>query len=93
MVRARAHAGHVPGHDRGNPHTGTIVTDQEAFDRFSSDDPDWQQKFEAEFTWSQVGVPGSESRIVTGREVLMLGGLALLMTAAAVVVVERRRPY
>ena len=40
-----------------------------------------------------VGVPGSESRVVTGREVLMLGELALLMTVAAVVVVERRRPY
>ena len=74
-------------------HTGTIVSDQEAFDRFPADDPDWQQKFEAEFTWYQVGVPGSQSRIVTGREVLMLGGLALLMTACAMLVVERRRPY
>jgi hypothetical protein len=40
-----------------------------------------------------LNVRGSESRIVTGREVLMLGGPALLMTAGAVFVVERRRPY
>jgi ABC-type transport system involved in multi-copper enzyme maturation permease subunit len=74
-------------------HTGAIVSEEEAWNRFSMDDPDWAQKFEAEFTWHDVGVPGSESRIVTGREVLMLGGVAVLMTAGAVVVVERRRPY
>jgi hypothetical protein len=72
-------------------HTGAIVSDEEAWNRFP-DDPDGQ-KFEAEFTWHDIGVPGSESRIVTGREVLMLGGLAVLMTGGAVVVVERRRPY
>jgi hypothetical protein len=72
-------------------HTGAIVSSEEAWSRFP-DDPDGQ-KFDAEFTWHDVGIPGPESRIVTGREVLMLGGLALLMTGIAAVVVERRRPY
>jgi hypothetical protein len=72
-------------------HTGAIVSDEEAWARFP-DDPDGL-KFNAEFSWHPLNVPGSESRIVTGREVLMLGGLALLMTAGAVFVVERRRPY
>ena len=72
-------------------HTGATVSDEEAWSRFP-DDPDGQ-KFDAEFTWHDVGVPGSESRMVTGREILMLGGLAVLMTAGAVLVVERRRPY
>ena len=73
--------------------TGAIVTWDEANARLPQDDPNWVELFNAEFTSYDVGVPGSESRVVTGREVLMLGGLAALMTAAAVVVVERRRPY
>jgi hypothetical protein len=74
-------------------HTGAIVTYEEAYARIPvENDEDWQA-FQAEFTSRPVGVPGSESRIVTGREVLMLGGLAILLTVAAVWVVERRRPY
>jgi len=73
--------------------TGAIVSYDEAYARISvEDDASWA-RFQAEFTSSSVGVPGSESRIVTGREVLMLVGLAFVMTAGAVVVVERRRPY
>lgn len=74
-------------------HTGAVVSYDEAYARISvEDDASWA-RFQAEFTSSSIGVPGSESRIVTGREVLMLVGLAVVMTAGAVVVVERRRPY
>jgi hypothetical protein len=74
-------------------HTGAVVTWEEAYTRIPvTDDASWQL-FEAEFTSTAIGVPGSESRIVVGREVAMLGGLAVLLVAGSVVVVERRRPY
>ena len=74
-------------------HTGAIVSYDEAYARISvEDDASWA-RFQAEFRSSSIGVPGPESRIVTGREVLMLVGLAFVMTTGAVVVVERRRPY
>ena len=72
--------------------SGAIVTWDEINARIPPDDPNWGDLVNTEFTWYQVGVPGSESRTVTGREVMMLGGVALLFTAGAVVVVERRRP-
>ena len=73
--------------------TGAIVTWEEINTRIPPDDPNWGERVDAEFSWHQLGVPGSESLIVTGREVLMLGGLAVLMTVGAVIAVERRRPY
>ncbi len=69
--------------------SGKVLSYEEAEASISPDDPAFAERFEE----VRLGVPGSSSPLVIGREVATHGLEVLVLLAGSVVVVNRRRPY
>jgi hypothetical protein len=69
--------------------SGEIVSYQEGEAIMSPDDPAFPERFEE----VRIGIPGSDSSLVIGREVTTHALEVIALLGASVTVVNRRRPY